>query len=97
MGALRKGVERVADPVRRTSLLDWIETDLPNLFPGRILAVDEQVADRWGRMMAQAGRPIPAIDSLIAATAAHHELTLVTRNIRDFAGLGLELINPWKL
>lgn len=95
LGELRKGVEGVADPIRRTALLDWLESDLPAFFTGRILPVDTHVADRWGRLMAVAGRPIPAIDSLIGATAAHHGLSLVTRNTRDYVGLGLDVVNPW--
>ncbi|MEQ1667913.1 MAG: type II toxin-antitoxin system VapC family toxin [Sulfuriferula sp.] len=95
LGELRKGVEGIADTERRMTLLDWLEADLPNFFMGRILAVDVHVADRWGRMVAQAGRPLPAIDSLLAATAAHHDLSLVTRNVKDFANVGLEVINPW--
>lgn len=95
LGELRKGVEGVSDFSRRADLLDWLETELPAFFAGRILAVDAQVADRWGRMMAAAGRPVPAIDSLIGATAAHYGLSLVTRNARDFTDLGLDVINPW--
>lgn len=95
LGELRKGVEGVADANRRRALLDWLETELPNFFAGRVLSVDAQVADRWGRMVAAAGRPLPAIDSLLGATAAHHDLSLVTRNVRDFADLGLDVINPW--
>lgn len=95
LGELRKGVEGVADTERRMALLDWLEADLPNFFMGRILTVDAHVADRWGRMVAQAGRPLPAIDSLLAATAAHHDLSLVTRNVKDFTNLGVEVINPW--
>ncbi len=95
LGELRKGVEGVTDANRRRALLDWLETELPNFFAGRILSVDAQVADRWGRMVAAAGRPVPAIDSLLGATAAHHDLSLVTRNVRDFADLGLDVINPW--
>ncbi|MBK8401773.1 MAG: type II toxin-antitoxin system VapC family toxin [Propionivibrio sp.] len=95
LGELRKGVEGMADASRRTALLDWLEAELPIFFTGRILSVDAQVADRWGRLMAAANRPVPAIDSLLAATAAHHGLSLVTRNVRDFANLGLEVINPW--
>ena len=53
------------------------------------------VADRWGRLLAQMGRPVPTIDSLLAATALHHELRLVTRNQKDFDYPGLEVINPW--
>ena len=76
-------------------LFDWLETDLPPFFTGRILPVDAKVADRWGRMVAAAGRPLPAIDSLLAATALAHDLILVTRNVKDFAGLPLQIINPW--
>lgn len=95
LGELRKGVEGMADASRRTALLDWLEAELPIFFTGRILSVDAQVADRWGRLVAAANRPVPAIDSLLAATAAHHGLSLVTRNVRDFANLGLEVIKPW--
>lgn len=95
LGELRKGVECLADTDRRAALLDWLEAELPIFFTGRILPVDAQVADRWGRLVATASRPLPAIDSLLAATAAHHGLSLVTRNVRDFADLGLEVINPW--
>jgi len=96
LGELRKGVEAVADAGRRASLLDWLEIELPAFFTGRILPIDACVADRWGRMVAAAGRPVPAIGSLIGATAAQHGLSLVTRNVRDFAGLGLDVINPWR-
>lgn len=95
IGELRKGIETLADASRRLSLLDWLEADLPQFFIGRILPVDLAVADRWGRLVAQAGRPLPAIDSLLAATALQHGLHLVTRNQRDFELPGLEVINPW--
>ncbi len=95
LGELRKGVESLASSDRRTALLDWLEVELPTFFSGRILPIDSQVADCWGRLMAAAGRPIPAIDSLIGATAVQHGLRLVTRNVRDFADLELEVINPW--
>ncbi len=95
LGELRQGIEGVADAKRRMTMTDWLETDLPAFFAGRILAVDAQVADRWGRLVAAAGRPLPAIDSLLGATAVQHGLSLVTRNGRDFADLGLDVINPW--
>ncbi|MDZ7657149.1 MAG: type II toxin-antitoxin system VapC family toxin [Sulfurimicrobium sp.] len=95
LGEIRKGIEGLGDDERRMALLDWLETDLPAFFTGRILPVDAQVADRWGRLIAAAGRPLPAIDSLLAATALAHDLVLVTRNSRDFSGLPLQLINPW--
>ena len=95
LGEIRKGIEGVAEPARRLSLLDWLETELPAFFSGRILPIDTAVADRWGRVVAQAGRPLPAIDSLLVATAAQHGLTLVTRNLRDTNGLGVQVLDPW--
>lgn len=96
LGEIRKGVENLADSPRRLALLDWLETELPAYFAGRLLAVDAGVSDRWGRLQAQAGRPLPAIDSLLAATALHHGQVLVTRNSRDFVYPGLEVVNPWQ-
>ena len=95
LGEIRKGLEGVSDESRRQSLLDWLETDLPAFFTGRILPLDAAVADRWGRLVAAAGRPLPAIDSLLAATALEHDLVLITRNVKDFTGLPVEIFNPW--
>lgn len=95
LGEIRKGIEGVRDEVRKQSLIDWLETDLPTFFTGRILDVNGAVADRWGRLVAAAGRPLPTIDSLLAATALEHDLVLVTRNTKDFAGLPVEVFNPW--
>jgi toxin FitB len=95
VGEIRKGVEALTDQPRRLQLLDWLETELPAFFAGRILPIDAAVADRWGRLVALAGRPLPAIDSLLAATAAHHGFVLVTRNVRDMPELGVQIINPW--
>ena len=95
LGEIRKGVESVQQPDRRRILLDWLESDLPAFFAGRILDVDGRIADRWGRLLAAAGRPLPAIDSLIAATALQYNMALVTRNLRDFSFPELEVINPW--
>lgn len=95
LGEIRKGIENLSPGKRKSRLVDWLETDLPAFFGERVLPVDIQVADRWGRLVAQAGRPVPAIDSLLAATALHHDLTLVTRNVRDFSYPGLVVVNPW--
>jgi hypothetical protein len=95
LGEIRKGIESISDETRHQSLLDWLETDLPRFFSGRILTVNEAVADRWGRLAAAAGRPLPAIDSLLAATALEHDLVLVTRNVKDFSGLPVQIFNPW--
>ena len=82
---------------RKLKLLDWLEVELPTFFAGRIIAVDLSVADRWGRLLADANRPLPAIDSLLAATALTHGLKLVTHNTRDFVFPGLDVINPWEV
>ena len=95
LGEIRKGIEGVSDTARRQALTDWLETDLPLFFTGRVLNVDGEVVNRWHRMFAAAGRPMPAIDSLLAATAAAHDLVLVTRNTEDVAGLPVDVFNPW--
>jgi hypothetical protein len=95
LGEIRKGIELVTDSKRKLRLLDWLEVELPKFFAGRTLPVDLAVADRWGRLQADAGRPLPAVDSLMAATALHHGLRVVTRNAPDFAFPGLAVINPW--
>ena len=97
LGELRKGIEGVRESARRLALTDWVQSELSMFFLGRILDVDAQVADRWGKLVASAGRPVPAIDSLLAATALVHGLSMVTRNAKDFESLGLEVINPWQL
>ena len=95
LGEIRKGIEALNDKRRREKLRLWLEHELPAWFEGRVLPVDLAVADRWSRLLAEAGRPLPTIDSLLAATALHHELRLVTRNDRDFDYPGLEVINPF--
>ena len=98
LGEIRKGIERLDDvpgSLRRQTLVDWLQQDLPTFFLGRLLPVDTHVADRWGRLLASAARPLPAIGGLLAATALHHDMTLVSRNVKDFIGLNLDIINPW--
>jgi len=96
LGEIRKGIERLADGERKFSLLDWLETELPRFFVGRIVPIDFEVADRWGRLVAKAGRSLPTIDSLLAATALVHDLVLVTRNVKDFSYAALKIVNPWE-
>jgi predicted nucleic acid-binding protein len=96
LGEIRKGVEGLADAKRKEKLRVWLEHSLPEWFGHHVLPVDEGIAEQWGRLQATAGRPVPAIDSLLAATALHHELRMVTRNAKDFDYAGLEVINPWK-
>lgn len=83
---------------RRKDLDNWVEVTLRSWFDGRILPVNERIAERWGRLSGDSqrrGRTLSTADGLIAATAIEHGLTVVTRNVRDFAGLGIEIVNPW--
>lgn len=96
LGEIRAGVESAPDKGKKEQLRLWLEQDLPAWFGDRLLPISAGVADRWGRLVAQAGRPVPAIDSLLAATALHHELRLVTRNVQDFRFPGLTVVNPWE-
>ena len=79
---------------RRAKIAAWPETELSAWFEDRVLPVDAGVADEWGRLLARLKKPVPAIDSLIAATALRHRLTIVTRNESDFAATGTDLLNP---
>ena len=99
LGEIRQGVAALPQSKKRTRLETWLEVDLQTRFASRILAIDGAVADRWGWIMAQAqvkGMTLPVVDALIAATALHHNLTAVTRNVSDFAVAGLSVINPWE-
>jgi toxin FitB len=95
LGELRKGValKRRVDPEAATELAIWVE-GIGNNFADRILPIDSATALRWGEL--SAGRSLPVIDMLIAATALSRDLTLVTRNTRDFESSGALLLDPWQ-
>lgn len=95
LGEIRKGIETAAPGERRERLRTWLEVDLPGWFEDRILPITIEVADRWGLLVATAGRPVAVLDTLLAATALHHGLRVVTRNEEDFAFPGVEVVNPW--
>ena len=94
LGELRKGIAAKGrtDPVAAKALAAWVE-GLEVGFADRILPIDAPVARLWGEWSGD--RPRPVIDTLLAATAAHHSLTLVTRNMRDVSGLPVRVHNPW--
>jgi len=99
LGEIRKGAAILPQSKRRTHLESWLEFDLQVRFPGRILAIDNPVADRWGWLTAESerkGRPLAAIDGLLAATALQHGLTIVSRNVNDFASTNAPILNPWE-
>ena len=98
LGEIRKGLAGLPQGRRRTSLETWLELELQARFSGRILPIDAAVADRWGLLAADArrqGRALSAIDGLLAATALHHDLTIVSRNVSDFTNTQVRVLNPW--
>ncbi|MGI5289320.1 type II toxin-antitoxin system VapC family toxin [Nonomuraea polychroma] len=94
-GEIRKGVEllRRRDPAQAVGFDGWLDR-LQREFRTRILPITTAVAEEWGRL--HAVRPLPIVDGLIAATARTHGWTLVTRNVKDFAGLDVKVINPFE-
>lgn len=96
LGEVRKGIDKLADGQKKQALSDWLEKELPAWFDSRLLVVDVGVADCWGKLQAQINRPLPAIDSLLAATALHHNVCLVTRNVSDFDYPDLTILNVWQ-
>jgi len=99
LGEIRKGIASLAQSKRRTLVESWLDAELTARFSTRILPIDAAIADRWGSLAAIAkskGRALSTIDGLLAATAIHHNLTIVSRNDSDFAGLQVPVFNPWK-
>ncbi|MBN9256656.1 MULTISPECIES: type II toxin-antitoxin system VapC family toxin [unclassified Mesorhizobium] len=95
---IRRGVALMDEGRKREALAEWLTRDLPQRFEQRVLPVDEPVALAWGDLMGLAkrrGRGLSSMDGLIAATAVARQLTLATRNTKDFEGFGVELFDPW--
>jgi predicted nucleic acid-binding protein len=95
---LRRGVALMNDGHRRAALAAWLANDLPARFAERILPIDHGVAEHWGDLMAQSRRSgiaLSIMDGFFAGTALAKDLTLVTRNVKDFTSFGVPLFNPW--
>jgi predicted nucleic acid-binding protein len=97
VGEIRRGIEKLTEPEQQRPLLIWLENELIPWFGERLLTIDLAVAERWGRLLAEVGRPLPTVDSLLAATVLVHDLTVVTRNAADFALPGVKVLNPWEI
>jgi predicted nucleic acid-binding protein len=96
IGEVSLGVERLPPGRKKTEFTYFLNTQIPEWFEDRIVSLDDRVMREWGRMCVQAGRTLPILDSLIAASALVHSLTILTRNTRDFVDIeGLLLVNPW--
>ncbi len=97
-GELHKGVEKLPESKKKDDLRIWVEDELKNRFQNRIIGIDMRVSVIWGKIQCVAekkGKPMPAIDSLIAATGIAHDLTVVTRKVTDMEQSGVKLLNPW--
>jgi predicted nucleic acid-binding protein len=97
IGEMRKGVEKMPESVRREMLEKWL-ADYLRFYADNIVAFDAEVAMPWGKLVGKLqldGMSPPVIDSQIAATAIHHGMTLVTRNVRDMQATGVEVLNPF--
>lgn len=94
VGEIRRGIEllRRRDEAAARHLDVWL-AGLLGAFESRILPVDARVAEMWGRL--NVPDPVPTVDGLLAATALVHDLTFVTRNVKDIAGTGVRLLNPF--
>lgn len=98
LGEIRKGIVGLPQGKRRTRLESWLDVELRDRFSDRILPVDVTVADRWGYLAASAkqrGKSLSTIDGLLAATALQYNLTIVSRNVNDFADVGVQVLSPW--
>ena len=94
LGELRRGIERIRrrDPQQTIVLERWLE-ETALRFAGRIVPVDDMIAELWGRTYYV--RNVPVVDGLLAATAIAHDMTLVTRNVSDVEGLGVRVLDPF--
>ncbi len=98
IGELQKGIEKLPDSERKDILDRWLREDLLVRFENHLLILDVETMIIWGKLNARLeaiGRPISAIDSLMAASAARWQYTLVTRNTLHFEQAGVPLLNPW--
>ena len=98
LGEIEQGIVRSPSPKRAERLARWLEEELLPRFHGRLLPVEAPVMKVWGQITGRAllqGRPVGYVDSLLAATAIVHGLSLATRNTSDVAALPVQTINPW--
>lgn len=93
IGELHKGISKLGADPRAGNLSVWV-AGLIDQYAENVLQVDNDIAILWGQLSADRSRP--TTDTLLAATAIHHQLTFVTRNVADFSGLPLSIVNPWE-
>ena len=99
LGEIQQGITQMIRSKRKTALEKWLDEALLPRFEGRILDISRDVAITWGQVQGEArrqGGPLAVIDSLIAATALTHNLTIATQNVANMQGSGVTLVNPWE-
>jgi predicted nucleic acid-binding protein len=97
LGEIMKGIEKLDDSPKKARLCENYEKKC-ELFAGKTIDLDKKIMTEWGRLVARCERTLPVMDSLLAATCLVWHLTLVTRNITDFADIsGLSVLNPWEI
>lgn len=99
VGEIHRGIEKLPRSKKRDALREWLHNDLLIRFDGRILSLDVGAMLTWGMLIGRLdreGRPLPALDSLVAAIALHHGCRLATRNVGDYDGTGVPVVNPWE-
>jgi predicted nucleic acid-binding protein len=96
VGEIEQGIARLPPGGRRRAYERMVREALPARFAGRILPVDAEVASSWGAYSGRHRETLPVVDSLIAATARVHRLTVVTRNVGDFRRFDVPLLDPWE-
>ncbi len=99
VGEIQKGIAKLPDSEQKQQLTEWLHDQPLVRFADHILTIDTAVMLTWGILTADCekkGRPLPALDALIAALARHHQCVLVTRNDKDFAATGIAVLNPWR-
>lgn len=98
IGELHKGIEKLPESRKKSTLHKWLTYDLKKRFKNKIINFDIQTATTWGKIQAKSellGKTLPAIDGLIVATGLFHDLVIVTRDIKDMKVSGVDLLNPW--
>ena len=97
MGEISYGIERLPASRKKHELLIYFYAKIPEWFKNRIIPIENELAQEWGKMRARAQRTLPGLDSQIATTAIFHNMILVTRNIHNFEDIeGIQLLNPWE-
>ncbi len=99
IGEIHRSILLLETGKKKHALLRWLDNEIKSAFADRILPINITVMEHWAQLQAaseKAGRRLPAMDGLIAATALAHELTLATRNTADFQSAKVPLINPWQ-